>query len=281
MHEDSGPTGRGGRLPLVIVAITVLMLLVLRSPADVLGALTPGAPRSSATDDATAGAMLGSVPAAAVASGDRNGESDGGPTSEDVGDVTSDRGRWGVPAPRPTTGVVVEELRGPWRIEPGIEEAVALAVVAAHRWATEAVAGAEARGGGGVIVTVEAVERPGAHHAVVTLLIAVPDGLHRIAQPVRLDTHSPALAGPPWRLPAPELRVIAIEGIAIGDAELVAAAERALTRAGLAGERLSSLEATDGWPFIARLDDTDDVWLRWHVDRFVVPGLPLDTRGGG
>ena len=268
MHEDATSSGGTRRVLLLVGAAALVALVVLRSPADVLGAVTPRVHASPPVEAATPVEVVGSVRTDATTPGG-------------AGVVTPDDGRWGEPAPRPTTGVVVEELRGTWRVEPGIEEAVALAVVAAHRWAAESVGGADARGGGGMIVAVEAVERPGAHHGVVTLLVAVDGDLHRIAQPVRLDTAAPALAGPPWRLAAPELHVIELEGAAIGDTELLAAAERALTRAGLPGERLTSLDATDGWPFVARLEDADDVWLRWHVDRFVVPGLPLDVAGGG
>lgn len=273
MHGDATSSSGTGRVALIVGAVALLLLVVLRSPADVLGALMWGVRTSQPADAQTSTEAVGSVPPGVTTSGGTGSASD----ADDEGAA----GRWGATAPRPTTELLVEELRGTWRVGPGIEEAVALAVVAAHRWAVDAVTGAGERGGGGVIVTVEAVERPGAHHGVVTLLVAVGPDLHRIAQPVRLDTAAPVLAGPPWRLTAPELRVVEVEGSAIGDAELIAAAGRALTQAGLPGERLTALEVTEGWPFIARLDDADDVWLRWHIDRFVVPGLPLDVSGGG
>jgi hypothetical protein len=69
-----------------------------------------------------------------------------------------------------------------------------------------------------------------------------------------------------------------VVGTAVADPELIASARRALDAVGLPGDRLVALEATDGWPFIARLAPATgigDPWLRWHLDRFVVTGLPL------
>ncbi len=196
---------------------------------------------------------------------------------------------------------MLEELRGGWRIQGGIEEAAALAVVAGHAWAesrstpgtpgpgsTEgtgdadgAVAMAGASGVTGTVVTVEAVERPGALHAVVTLLVATGGALHRLGVPVLLTPDGPLLAGPPWMLPAPDHAPMTLAGAPVGDTVLVDAARAALERIGIAGDRLTALEATDGWPFIARLDDdtAGHPWLRWHLDRFVVAGLPLDADG--
>jgi hypothetical protein len=179
-------------------------------------------------------------------------------------------------------------MRGGWRVESGNEEAAALAVIAAHAWAdarrpdtTSSIGDGPATG---AIVVVEAVERPGAHHAVVTVLVA-PDGaagpLHRIAVPVVIGALGPVLAGIPWLLPAPVLDTRTIVGTPVGDPELIASARRALDVVGLPGDRLVALEATDGWPFIARLDDAAGAhpWLRWHLDRFVVTGLPLVRTG--
>jgi hypothetical protein len=205
------------------------------------------------------------------------------------------QGRWGTTPARPQApGILIEELRGGWRVEGGNEEAAALAVIAAHAWvdALRRTAGVDAGDDGGratgVIVAVEAVERPGAHHAVVTTLVAPAgaDGaLLRLAFPMTFDTDGPALAGRPWTLPSPAAVGVGspttIAGTAVGDLELIAAARKALDDIGLPGDRLIALEATDGWPFIARLDDgaQGHPWLRWHLDRFVVAGLPLARTG--
>jgi hypothetical protein len=199
-------------------------------------------------------------------------------------------GRWGAAPGRPEgLELLLEEFRGGWRVEGGNEEAAAVAVIAAHAWAdarrrpaatSNVVDGATM----GAIVAVEAVERPGARHAVVTALVA-PEGaagaLHRIAVPIVMDLAGPSVAGEPWLLPAPMLQVPSFDGVPITDPDLIASARRALDAVGLPGERLIALEATDGWPFIARLDDAlvADPWLRWHLDRFVVAGLPLARAG--
>ena len=266
---------------IVAVALTAIAVLVLRAPMDVLAALSPTTLATGSGESDAAG--VGSVrarDAGGVASGEE------GDAVVRAPDDTS-QGRFGTPAPRPTTALVIEELRGGWRVGSGVEEAAALAVVAGHAWAaTRGTVPAAPGASQGAIVTVEAVERPGAHHAVVTLLVAAAGGgapqLHRIAVPVLLDVDGPTIAGAPWVLPTPTLRISELEGSAIGDAELIAGARRALEGVGIPGERMVALEVTDGWPFIARLDDDAQghPWLRWHVDRFVVAGLPLDAGRG-
>jgi hypothetical protein len=202
----------------------------------------------------------------------------------------SDGGRWGAAPERPTSGGLrVEELRGGWRVQAGAEEAAALGVLAAHAWASGdpgrieqgTGSGGMGRGsmaGDAVAVTLEAVERPGLSHAVVTVLVAHADDVHRLAIPIVFRDSGPALAGEPWRLPSPSTAPVTLEGAATGDEVLIAAARDALERAGIPGARMVQLEVTDGWPFIARLDGEADghPWLRWHLDRFVVAGLPLD-----
>ena len=256
-----------------VLTLVVLIVLVVRSPAEVLSIIGPSR-SAGATLDADA-----IVPEGVEAATDHDGPPArtpaGSPAGAPGGDAPAE-GRWGTPAERPTTSMLLEELRGTWRVESGAEESVALAVIAAHRWADEQGLAGRTAGGGGAIVTVEAVERPGATYGVVTLLVASDDALHRVAVPVHLGPDRIALAGRPWPLPAPTLRTVGMERSPIGDSELLAAARRAVEHIGVAGDRLVGLDATDGWPFIARLDgDGDDLWLRWHVDRFVVAGLPL------
>jgi hypothetical protein len=218
-----------------------------------------------------------------------------GPDARSATTVTSGgmtAGRWG-DSPDRTGGLelLLEEFRGGWRVEGGNEEAAALAVIAAHAWAdvrrrpSRTTPGSADGPAMGAIVTVEAVERPGAHHAVVTALVA-PEGaagtLHRIGIPLVMSPGGPRLAGDPWSLPAPAITSTTVIGTPVEDVELIASARRALDAVGLPGDRLVALEATDGWPFIARLEDgeTAHPWLRWHLDRFVIAGLPLARTEG-
>lgn len=177
-------------------------------------------------------------------------------------------------------GLRVVELRGGWRTGEDLGTAVAIAVM---------VGTAEAE-----VVAVEAVEQPGPGAAVVTLLVAAPPGgdraatggTDRLVVPVRLDGGAVRPAGPTWRLPGPTLTPDPPTGRPVADPELVAAARAALAAAGLDPSVLHGLDATDGWPFVVRTeDDADDgpasgPWLRWHLDRFVVTGLPLHPAAG-
>jgi hypothetical protein len=259
---------------LLALTLAVAALLVLRSPLDVLALVA----RTPATLAETGPASLAIV-ADDVAVG--RDVTTGVAASTDPGGPD---GRWGAPAPRPTTELLLEERRGGWRVESGVEEAAALAVIAAHAWVDTrstgdaAQRGAPGAGAEGAIVIVEAIEQPGPLHAVVTLLVAAGAELHRLAVPVTIRADGATLAGAPWPLPAPRLETQPLAGTPIGDEELLAAARRAIASVGIDEERLVALEVTDGWPFIARLDDTDGhLWLRWHVDRFVITGLPLNA----
>lgn len=209
----------------------------------------------------------------------------GGPTVE---------GRWGAPAERPTGAARVAELRGGWRLEAGAEEAAALGVLAAREWALarsdRPVPGQEQGQGRGagmvgadVTVALEAVERPGTAYAVVTVLVLAGDLVERVAVPVMFRDAGPTVAGTPWTLPAPTIGAEPLSGVVVGDELLIEAARDALERVGIPGTRLEQLEVTDGWPFIARLDvpSGGHPWLRWHLDRFVVAGLPLDRAVDG
>ncbi len=210
---------------------------------------------------------------------------------------TGTLGEPGTPAPRDASpsvregegpgrpvldGLLLREVRGGWRVEPGVEEAAALALIVGHGWQPDRVASEDEMGEGDPrrLVIVEAVEQPGQGAAVITLLIA-PRGvglgaaLHRVAVPIVIDPSGASLAGTPWELPPPAHDRRILEGVSVDDADLVASARRALDAVGHDGGSLVALEATAGWPFIARTATGTRLWLRWHVDGFVVTGLPL------
>jgi len=281
---DRSPAATRPRALLLALALLTLAVLVLRSPLDVLALATGRTPSLAVPTTDGIATVPDSVP---LGRDEGTGGDESGERVHAAGslDPVESEGRWGTPASRPTTELVLTELRGGRRVESGVEEAAALAVIAGHAWAdAQGLRGtAQDRGAGsgagGPIVVVEAIEQPGAMHAVVTLVVASSDRLRRIAVPFTLGSDGPRLAGAPWRLPAPRLELQPIEGTAIGDDELLAAARRAVASIGIDPERLTALEVTDGWPFIARLDDEADghPWLRWHVDRFVVTGLPLQA----
>jgi len=179
-------------------------------------------------------------------------------------------------------GLLLREVRGGWRVEPGVEEAAALALIVGHAWRSDHAASEDDMGEGDSrrLVIVEAIEQPGQGAAVITLLIA-PLGvrlgapLHRVAIPVVIDADGASLGGTPWELPRPAHDQRPLAGVPVEDPELVASARRALDAVSHDGGSLIALEATAGWPFIARTSSGAQVWLRWHVDRFVVTGLPL------
>lgn len=183
----------------------------------------------------------------------------------------------------------VAELRATWRLTGGLEEAAALGVIVARRAAVEERGADTAHRAFAVL---EAVERPTGDAIVVTVLVDVgtaddadgdpggdATGLVRMAVPLVVGDQGPSLAGEPWVLPAPDLTVLAPAVTSLDDPRLVASARLALVRAGSPPDDAPTLERTSSWPVVARL--TVDgrprvVWLRWHLDRFVVAGLPLD-----
>jgi len=264
------------RIGLVALAIpVVLVLITIRTPVALFALADPFRSGPTGEGGGSAGSVTGDV-----ADGIPDGRSPhpGTIVSETV---SASDGRWGASPIRPgDSGLLLEEIRGGWRVEAGGEEAAALAVIAAHDWADARTTASDGSSGGAIVV-VEAVERPGALHAVVTLLIRTASELHRLAFPITFGADGPVLAGTPWPLPPPSASMLPLTGAAIGDPELLAAARRALEAVGISGDRLIAVEATDGWPFIARLDDeaAGHPWLRWHLDRFVVSGLPLHRSG--
>lgn len=189
----------------------------------------------------------------------------------------------------PTADLRLVELRGGWRDAEDLATAVALAAL---------VGAAHVDGGGDhARVAVEAVEQPGPDAAVVTLLVAPGDTADpdapravRLAVPVRTGAGGVRVGGTPWRLPGPRLDPDPPPGRPVTDPALLESAAAALGGAGFDASALASLAATDGWPFVARLDGAAggagtaapplEVWLRWHLDRFVVTGLPLRPAAG-
>ena len=294
----------------IMLGLLVLLTLLgaLRSPVEVLSRIM--IPRA-------ADPMLGNVAGPeghahdGVTTPDRASEREQG-TRPPSGDAVP-MGRASEPGQSSPGGVWLHEVRGGWRIEPGVEEAAALAVLVGHAWAAalspDPSVAQDASGRlverGGTVVVVEAVERPGPLAAVVTLLVApwgvTDDEAHadaeggpgivpvqrilRLGVPVVLSDTGASLAGEPWSLPGPTLGIRPLTSTTLTDPDLLASARRALEGVGIDGGRLVALEATEGWPFIARLAEagtaeendgaTGDPWLRWHLDRFVIAGLPL------
>jgi len=295
----AGATRRGRFGPLLALVTLLLVLSALRSPQALLawfeqGAGGPSATPAELTDrSADAPAALQDTPAVPPP----------GPLSGTLPGTPPGTGPDGPP------GLLIQELRGDWRIAAGSEEAAALAVLAAHAWARDIAAATPPTSRadvprGPAAISLEAVERPGPSAAVVTILIdldgdlgaarraaGIDPGVVRLAFPIDLSAGVPGLAGTPWRLPSPGLEPHAIRTRPITDERLIASARRALDAVGLDGEAMVALEGTDGWPFIARLNDTasspggpapaGDPWLRWHLDRFVVTGVPLQRAAGG
>jgi hypothetical protein len=191
-----------------------------------------------------------------------------------------------------------QERRGGWRVAAGPEEAVGLAVVAGRAWLTgvepvldlalEPDPRGEERGRWyAEHLVVEAVEQPAPDALVVTIVAVVLDTagsfeptVKRLAVPVALTPQGPRLAGAPWELPPPVLEAVALPREATDDAVELTQARRALSAAGLGDLDLVALHHTDGWPVIAEVATTDEdavseVWLRPHLDGYVVAGTTL------
>lgn len=242
------------------------------------GAGPPGA----ATDD------LGAPPDADEPAGDA-APVDTGATDEVAG------------GPHPVTdlpedALVAETWQMGWREYPGDGATVAVAAAVARAWLTGldpllAVDGISPGDDSSYAehLTVEAIERPGPGAAVVTFSVVVLEGgepttarLRRVAVPVDEHDHDPRPAGAPWELPGLELTPAPpIAADELG-AEHWPAAEAALRAAGFVEAELRGLQRTTSWPVLAAVrTETPDgprdevVWLRRHLDRFVVAGLPL------
>jgi hypothetical protein len=199
-------------------------------------------------------------------------------------------------------GLELTEIRGRWRVAPGPEEATALAVVVARAWLTGLEPRLEVEGiepAPGELyaehLVVEAVEQASPEAAVVTLLAIVLDGgddlrtaVRRLAVPIAFERDGPRPAGPPWWLPGPQLEPLDPERMPLETPEDLLAASQAIQAAGFDDVQLHGVWRTSGWPVIAEVTGTapdgsrldGPVWLRRHLDGFVVAGTPMSRSSG-
>jgi hypothetical protein len=206
-------------------------------------------------------------------------------------------GRRAAGAPRePATVLQLEELRGRWRVGPGSEEAAALAIAIARGWLTGlgprlALPGATPEPDTyAEHLVVEAVEQPSERTSVVTVLAVVltePEDqemtvdVRRLAVPLATDQGAPRPAGAPWLLPGPTLTPAEVELAPVDDPAAVDAATTALAVAGLGDLEVRALASAEGWPVVATASDGEHdhtIWLRPHLDGFVVAGSTLAGR---
>jgi hypothetical protein len=197
------------------------------------------------------------------------------------------------------------EQRGRWRVAAGTEEAAAMAVVVARAWLTDldprlTLDAIPPAGAGRYVehLVVEAVEVPLDGHAVVTLLAVLlaseADGddlvaqVRRLAVPVAFDGDGARPGGSPWWLPGPSLEARPPTVTPVDDPDERLAAAEALVAAGYDEVSLERLERTAGPAVLAtvsaRTPDGEPidgtVWLRRHVERYVVAGTVLARADG-
>lgn len=282
---DRRRTPRRWLLPLLAVPwLVVVGLLVL--------------PRGDRSDPSPSSA--GDAPAAEEPASDALSATDPPPPAADppsaAGAPTADE----LPPPTggPATVLELEELRGRWRVGPGSEEAAALAIAIARGWLTGlgprlALPGATPQPDTyAEHLVVEAVEHPSERTSVVTLLAIVlrdPDGaeagveVRRLAVPLATDQGAPRPAGAPWLLPGPTLAPAEVELVPLDDPQAADAATTALAVAGLGDLEVRALATAEGWPVVATVSDGDGdhtIWLRPHLDGFVVAGSTLAGASG-
>lgn len=292
--DDGRRTPRRWLLPLLAVPwLVVVALLVLPRDAGTDASATPHGetptvvppgPADGATTDGHPSEPPSTRPTAGEAASGSPPTTDPSPTDPAPTD--------GLPAPSdgPATLLELEELRGRWRVGPGSEEAAALAIAIARGWLTGlgprlALPGATpAPDTYAEHLIVEAVEHPSERTSVVTVLAIVltdPDDdevaveLRRLAVPVATDEGAPRPAGAPWLLPGPTLTPAEVELSPVDDPEAVDAATTALAVAGLGDLVVRALATAEGWPMVATVSDGDQdhtIWLRRHLDGFVVAG---------
>lgn len=185
------------------------------------------------------------------------------------------------------------EIRGRWRLHAGVEEAASVGLVVARAALTGVapvleIDGVTADGPDRYAehLVVEAVEQTGIDAMTVTVVaIVLTTGdelgaeVARLAVPITLDDDGAHPAGPPWQLPAPSLTPRPPQLDPVDDPQQHQWAAEALDAAGLTELELASLLAAEGGPAAAVTRSADGtqqtVWLRRHLDGFVVAGVPL------
>ena len=291
--EEPGAGRRRWLLPLMAVPwLVVVALLVLPGragpdPAPPAAVTTP-APTPDLAD------TPGHLPDEPSVIGEPQGEMAATPE----GPATSTDEGASPPPEQPAVTLELEELRGRWRVGPGSEEEAALAVVIARAWLTGLGPRLEVEGAApdprsyAEHLVVEAVEHPSPRTSVVTLLAVLlsdPEDadaaveVRRLAVPLATDGAVPRAAGSPWSLPGPELSPVEVDLQPLDDPAATLAADTALAVAGLGQLAVTELRTADGWPVVARASDGEQehtIWLRPHLDGFVVAGSTLSGATG-
>lgn len=264
--------------PWIVAGAVVVRSLSAPVPAEV----TPSAAGSASAHGDLGGAAPVHEGRSEGRSGGRSVDTGGAPNEMDEGYVT------------------VLEPGG--RVVPDVGDAAALALIAGRHWLGDLGAGLElglGRAGTGSYVehlAVESFDMPGAGSVVVSLVAVLLDvgedtytgaRVVRIAVPVLLDGDGARLAGDPWWLSPPDLTVADLAWSPIEDpGELLQAAE-ALTAAGFTEVDVHALSSSASWPHRVEVSAvapgatsaaTQTVWLRRHLDGFVVAGA-LPSRG--
>jgi hypothetical protein len=296
LDDDRTPPSPRRRTTLIVLAVLpwLVVLWALVSPRlsplpvgeedrtqDRSDAATAAADRDRGDDESTPGAAAATGPEVA-----RRGADEAGAPGNATDPI--EPGWW------------LTEHRGDWRLGPGEGVMASVAVVVARAWLTGLpprleVAGIVPTGEEGYVehLTVEAIERPEAGAAVVTLLAVLLEvgeeqtaHVRRLAVPLVEEPGGPRPAGSPWWLPAPDLSAVPVDTEPVDDPELLAAAAAAVDGAGLGHLEVVALERTIRWPWVARVRGegsgaaggatTDGaVWLRRHLDGFALAGVPL------
>jgi hypothetical protein len=295
--EDPPPRRRRTALLVLAVLPWLVVLSALVSPR-LAPTPTPGGDDPDAGSDA--------------ATGDHDGHADApAPDAAGVGVPESTLpGAGEGAAPAEGTDPVepgwwLPEHRDNGRPGPGDGVTASVAVAVARAWLTGLpprleVGGITPAGDEGYVehLAVEAIERPEAGAAVVTLLAVLLEvgeeqtaDVRRLAVPLVEEAGGPRPGGSPWWLPAPDLAAVPVDGEPVDDPALLAAATAAIHGAGLDHLEVVALERTFRWPWIARVradgsrapDGEADgaVWLRRHLDGFALAGEPLPRAPSG